>query len=143
MSKWALSERVVDSTNAGFLRDDALLAIVMLTDEDDSSTTEDNFTIDSTGTSPTNWNPTDQVQFLDTLKGNRTRWASGVIAGDGDCSSNFGMAADGVRLKDFVNGANTNGYNQATFHSICDGDLTTGLKASLDLFQQACGQIIL
>jgi hypothetical protein len=143
MSKWALAERVQDNTQAGFVRDDALLAIVVLTDEDDQSTTENNFTMDASGTTPTNWNPADEVQFLDTLKGNRTRWAAGVIAGDGDCSSNFGSAADGVRLKDFVNQANGGGYQQAVFSSICDGDLTMGLKKALDLFQSACGQIIL
>jgi hypothetical protein len=143
MSKWSLAERVTDNTNTGFVRDDALLAIVVLTDEDDASTTEDNFTMDATGTSPTNWNPADQVQFLDTLKGNRSRWAAGVIAGEGNCSSGFGMAADGVRLKQFVTESNGNGSQQAVFHSICDGDLTMGLKKALDLFQQACGQIIL
>jgi len=143
MSKWALSERVQDGTNVGFIRPDALLAIVVLTDEDDASTTENNFTMDASGTTPINWNPADQVAFLDQLKGNRTRWAAGIIAGDGNCSSNFGDAADGVRLKEFVNAANSGGYNQATFSSICAGDLTQGLKAALDLFQSACGQIIL
>jgi hypothetical protein len=143
MTKWSLGERVADNTNAGFLRDDALLAIVVLTDEDDASTTEDGFPMDLTGATPTNWQPADQVMFLDTLKGNRTRWAAGVIAGEGNCSSGFGDAADGKRLKDFVAGANSNGYNQAVFHSICDGDLTSGLKDALDKFQQACGSIIL
>lgn len=142
MSKWALAERAAD-TNTGFLRDDALLAIVVLTDEDDASTTQNNFTMNATGQSPTDWNPADQVQFLDTLKGNRTRWAAGVIAGDGDCSSSFGSAADGVRLKEFVNLANSNGSTQAVFSSICNGDLTTGLKDALDVFQAACGAIIL
>ena len=142
MSKWALAERAAD-TNAGFVRDDALLAIVVLTDEDDASTTENNFTLNATGQSPTNYNPADHVQFLDTLKGNRTRWAAGVIAGDGNCNSSFGNAADGVRLKEFVHLANGNGTNQAVFSSICDGDLTKGLKDALDLFQAACGAIIL
>ena len=142
MTKWALKERVAD-TNAGFLRDDALLAVVMLTDEDDASTTDNNFTLNAMGTSPTNWNPQDQVSFLDQLKGNRTRWAAGVIAGDGNCSSSFGSAADGVRLKQFVTLANGNGTTQAVFSSICNGDLTKGLKDALDLFQAACGAIIL
>jgi hypothetical protein len=142
MSKWSLAERAAD-TNTGFLRDDALLAIVILTDEDDASTTQNNFTMNATGQTPTDWNPTDQVQFLDTLKGNRTRWAAGVIAGDGNCSSSFGSAADGVRLKEFVNLANGNGSTQAVFSSICNGDLTTGLKDALDVFQAACGAIIL
>lgn len=143
MSKWALADRVQDATNAGFLRDDALLAIVVLTDEDDASTTQNGFTMDATGTSPTNWNPQDTVTFLDQLKGNRTRWAAGVIAGQGNCESNFGSAADGVRLKQFVDLANGQGSTQAVFSSICEGNLTNGLKAALDTFQAACGSIIL
>jgi hypothetical protein len=143
MSKRALAERVQDNTNAGFIRSDALLAVVVLTDEDDASTTENGFTMGTTGTSPTNWNPQDQVTFLDQMKGNRTRWAAGIIAGQGNCSSSFGSAADGVRLKQFVDLANGQGSTQAVFSSICDGDLTTGLKAALDTFQSACGSIIL
>lgn len=142
MSKWALKERAAD-TNAGFLRDEALLAIVMLTDEDDASTTDNNFTLSALGSSPTNYNPQDAVTFLDGLKGNRTLWAAGVIAGDGNCSSSFGNAADGVRLKQFVSLANGNGSKQAVFSSICNGNLTTGLKEALDVFQAACGAIIL
>ena len=143
MTKWALAERVQDGTNAGFIREDALLAVVMLTDEDDSSTTEDGFTMDSTGTTPINFSGHDLATFLDQAKGNRTRWAAGVIAGEGNCSSGFGNAADGTRLKEFVTEANSGGYQQAVFSSICDGDLTIGLQKALDLFQTACGQIIL
>ena len=142
MSKWSLAERAAD-TNTGFIRPDALLAIVMITDEDDASTTENNFTMDATGTSPTNFNPQDMVNFLDTTKGNRTRWAAGVIAGQGNCSSSFGNAADAVRLKQFVDLANGNGSTQAVFSSICDGNLQNGLKSALDTFQAACGAIIL
>ena len=66
-----------------------------------------------------------------------------MIAGEGNCSSGFGSAADGVRLKQFVTAANGNGTTQAVFSSICDGDLTIGLKEALDTFQAACGAIIL
>jgi hypothetical protein len=143
MTKWSLADRVADGTNVGFIRPDALLAVVMLTDEDDSSTTQNNFTMDETGTTPTDFNPSDLVNFLDQTKGNRSRWAAGVIAGDGDCSSDFGEAANGARLKQFVDLANQGGYQQATFSSICAGDLSAGLQQALDLFQTACGQIIL
>ena len=132
-----------DNTNAGFIRDDALLAVVMLTDEDDASTTDEQLHAAVDGTSPTDWSPQDQSSFLDQLKGNRTRWAAGVIAGDGNCSSGFGDAADGVRLKQFVNLANSQSSTQAVFSSICDGNLTHGLKDALDTFQAACGAIIL
>lgn len=145
MSKWALSERVADGTNAGFLRDDALLAIVYLTDEDDLSTTADNFNIGSFPPQipqPT-WHPADQIQFLDSLKGDRSRWAASVIAGDGDCMSDLGNAADAKRMKQFVNLANANGTTQALFSSICAGDLASSLAETLATFQNACGSILL
>ena len=143
MSKYALGDRITDGTNGQFLRPDALLAIIYLTDEDDQSQTMDGFTLDASGNAPTDWNPSDQVAFLDQLKGDRTRWALAAIAGDGNCSSSFGMASDAVRLKQLVQLANGQGTQQAVFSSICDGDLTIGLKKALDTFQSACGQIIL
>ncbi|HEY5921888.1 MAG TPA: vWA domain-containing protein [Kofleriaceae bacterium] len=142
MTKWALKERAAD-TNTGFLRSDALLAVVMITDEDDASTTMNNFTMTATSPSPTDFHAQDLVGFLDQTKGNRTLWAAAVIAGDGNCSSSFGDAADAVRLKQFVTLANGNGSTQAVFTSICNGDLNKGLKDALDVFQAACGAIIL
>jgi hypothetical protein len=141
MTKWALGERVADNTNAGFLRDDALLGIVMLTDEDDASTTQNNFTVTVTSQPPVDYQPANLITFLDTLKGHRTRWAAGVIAGETDCSSSFGMAAKATRLQDFVTQANT-GSTQASFSSICDGNLTAALQKTLDTFQAACGVVI-
>jgi hypothetical protein len=143
MSKWALSDRATDGTQPGFLRDDALLAIVYLTDEDDQSTSQNTFTITIGMDAPIDYNPADHVAFLDQLKGHRSRWAAAAIAGDGDCMSAFGMATNAARLKEFVNLANSQGSTQAAFSSICAGDLTIGLKEALDTFQAACGNIIL
>ena len=142
MTKWALGNRVADGTNAGFLRDDALLGIVMLTDEDDASTEQNNFTVTATSQPPVDFHPANLIQFLDTLKGNRSRWASGVIAGPTDCNSSFGNAAKATRLQDFVMQANSNGTVQASFSSICDGNLTAALQKTLDTFQTACGVVI-
>jgi hypothetical protein len=66
-----------------------------------------------------------------------------VIAGDGNCTSSFGDAVDAVRLKEFVQQANSGGTTQAVFSSICSGDLTGALQTTLNTFQAACGQIIL
>lgn len=142
MTKWALADRVADGTNAGFLRDDALLGVVVLTDEDDDSTTQNNFTIGANDP-PVDYHPADAVQFLDTLKGDRSRWAAGVIAGPTACTSSFGAAREALRLKQFVQLANTNGTQQAVFASICDGDLSVALREVLAKFQSACGGIIL
>jgi hypothetical protein len=147
MAKHALSERVADGKNAGFLRDDALLGVVMITDEDDSSSSESMWTVDAnnpnSGQPSLDWSPANTIQFFDTLKGNRTRWAAGVIAGETSCSSSFGNAAEATRLKDFVQMTNANGTPQAVFSSICAGNLTQALNDTLAKFQAACGGIIL
>jgi hypothetical protein len=133
--------------NAGFIRQDALLGVVMLTDEDDSSSSHDMISIDPTNPAaanpPIDFQPADLIQYLDTLKGHRSRWATGVIAGETSCSSGFGAAAEATRLKQFVQMTNANGSQQAVFSSICAGNLTMALSDVLAKFQAACGGIIL
>jgi len=140
VTKLALDDRMSDGTNTGFLRPDALLGIVMLTDEDDSSTLLSSFTISIANPNPpVDYHPADLIAFLDGLKGHRSRWAAGVIAGETACTSAFGDATAATRLKDFVTQAGT----QAVFSSICAGDLTTALSEVIAKFQAACGDIIL
>ena len=135
--KLAVNERVADGTNAGFLRPDALLAVVILTDEDDCSRQDNNFTYAGDGACETMQNVTpltDYVSMLDTAAKGPGRWATAVIAGDKACKSSFGDAADAKRLKSFVGLAGKNG----TFSSICDGDLSGSLQKALDTFDAAC-----
>lgn len=132
-SELALGARVADGTNAGFLRDDALLAVVYLTDEDDCSRRDNNFTHDAT-TPCTNEPVSQWVDFFDDLKGARGRWATAVIAGPTDCESDFGEAARATRMMEFVNLAGTN----AVFSSICEGNLSGALEDALNTFTAAC-----
>lgn len=132
-SELALSARMADGVNAGFLRDDALLAVVYLTDEDDCSRHDNNFEVQATEPC-TNEPPSQWVQFFDQLKGDRGRWATAVIAGPTDCTSDFGDAVAADRLQEFVQLTGEN----AVFSSICDGDLAGSLQAALDTFQAAC-----
>ncbi|MBK9072429.1 MAG: hypothetical protein IPL79_15725 [Myxococcales bacterium] len=138
MSTWALQERVADGTNAGFLRDDALLGIVMLTDENDCSRTDNGFTLGGDdgecGEDAQLQTVPQTIAKLDEVKQGRGRWAAAVIAGLSDCSSDFGNAVEATRLKDFAAEA---GDNVIT-HSICDGSLTEALEAALDTFTEAC-----
>jgi hypothetical protein len=73
-----------DGTNAGFRRPDALLAVVMLTDENDCSYEQtvtlgfSEFLCESQMEPPANY-----VTFLDQLTGERGRWATAIIAGTG------------------------------------------------------------
>jgi hypothetical protein len=84
---------------------------------------------------------TNYKTFLDTYAGGPSRWATAIIAGPGPgaCSSSFGGADEATRLKTFKNAVGTN----ATFSSICDGDLSVGLHDALELFHSACDAIIL
>jgi hypothetical protein len=133
----AFEDRIADGTNAGFLRSDALLAVVILTDENDCSY-EQSVTLgfaeslcDSQMEPVANY-----VQFLDTLTGSRQKWATAVIAGAGPgaCSSGLGDADEATRLIDFVNQTGTN----AVISSICEGDLAIGLREAVATFNSAC-----
>ncbi|MEZ4398387.1 MAG: VWA domain-containing protein [Kofleriaceae bacterium] len=134
----AFDERLADGTNVGFRRDDALLAVVMLTDENDCSY-EQPVTLGFAETlCDTQQEPVaNYVGFLDSYTGDRGRWAAAIIAGPGpgSCSSSFGDAEYAARLVDFVSQA---GPANAVVSSICSGDLTTGLTDALALFDTAC-----
>jgi hypothetical protein len=122
--------RIEDSMNTmngvSFLRKDALLAFVILTDEDEGSAGGDGDLARPMA---------DYPGAFDEVKGERGRWATAVIAGPRQCSSPlFGDAAEAVRLQQFVGDVGKNGV----FASICTGDLTDGLTQALATFDQAC-----
>lgn len=126
------------TTNPGFLREDALLGIVILTDEDDCSRTATTFTSagdDCANNGDTGLEmPSEVIAALDQVKGDRARWAAAVIAGQTSCTSSFGDAAEGVRLKQFAQQAGPN----VVFGDICQGNLAPALSQALDTFQAAC-----
>ena len=125
------------STNPGFLRQDALLGIVYLTDEDDCSRRADGFESRGDGCA-TNGDVlpplTDFINAYDQIKGGRGRWAAAVIAAQTSCESDFGSADEGIRLKQFAQMAGSN----VVFGDICAGNLTGALQQALDTFQSAC-----
>ncbi len=127
----ALIDRVADGQNADFLRPDALLALVVLTDEDDLSA-------EVAGDFETK-RPVPVSSFIhsfDQLKGARQYWSAAVFAGGTapTCTSSFGSAVFAARLQAFVEQAGPN----AVFHSICEGNLGHGFDAALATFASAC-----
>jgi hypothetical protein len=137
--RMAFDDRMLDSTNAGFRRNDALLAIVMLTDENDCSYEAPVNLQFTESLCDAQMEPvSNYVGFLDTYTGDRGRWATAVIAGPGpaECTSEFGGADYCQRLDEFVQMTGTN----AVFSSICEGDLTVGLADALELFSAACDE---
>ncbi len=144
-AKMALVDRMAgpNASNAGFLREDALLAIVLLTDENDCSTigvpggADDPLTYcDGSHLEVVN----NYITAFDGVKGGeRGRWATAVIAGPGPgiCMSAFGSADEAVRLKQFTTMTGTN----AVFTSICNGNLAQSLMDAFGTFGVACENI--
>ncbi len=124
-----VTARIADKTNTAsgtsFIREDALLAFVIITDEDEGGTENQ----------PKRTPVTGYAAEFDKVKGERARWAAAAIAGPMACSSpGLGNAAEAKRLKDFIGAVGKNGV----FSSICAGDLTQGLSDALAKFDQAC-----
>jgi hypothetical protein len=132
----ALVDRVADGQNKAFFRSNALLAVVIVTDEDDlSSDGPDSL-------EPGKPTPVGTfVTLLDRIKRNRDFWSAAVIAGGTapTCDSAFGTALFAARLQAFVDQAGDN----STFSSICEGDLSGGLDAALATFRHACDDLVL
>jgi hypothetical protein len=118
--KLALTDRIVDGTNGAFLRETALLAAVVLTDENVAGLK--------------NKTNAEYIADFDAVKkGKRERWAFAAIAGP--LTSTAGCsAARAAKLNDFTTAVGTNGV----FASICDADLTSALEKAVSVFTVAC-----
>lgn len=134
----ALTSRVDDGTNAGFRRPEALFAIVVVTDEDDCSRRDDNFSVPNGTTCPASselWVSSDTLEFLDQHTGHRSRWSLAVSANPGntDCTAAAGGAKPAPRLRELVTAAGSS----AQFYSVCDSPATM-LASALAQFAAAC-----
>jgi hypothetical protein len=139
-AKLALLDRI-PTPNGSFVRPDALLAIVFLTDENDCS--KPGLAVDlgnpdpcanSAGLEPV----ANYVAKFDTLKGGHGRWATASIAippGAGSCAGDG--SSENVRLKSFTDMAGTNGV----FTNICAGNMAQSLMQAFDTFGLACENI--
>jgi hypothetical protein len=145
-ARLALTKRIQDGTNAGFLRPEALLAVVFLTDEEDCSTTQDQFTSVVSCDGPFAIMKTPVAEYLaaiDAAKGGqRALWAAAAIAGPtpsgcDDSMGNGGSADPATRLSEFISSAGSNGV----FAPICEADLASALKKAFDTFSVACENV--
>ncbi len=123
----SVTARTADQ-NKNFLRDDALLAFFILTDEEDSS-------------SPA-VTPIKLIQQLDIVKKVRGRWAGAVISGQksGSCSSGSHTAYEAPLLHELVvrsEDINTR-QNNVIWRSICQNTFDTAVQDALNTFTVAC-----
>ena len=125
----SLTDRQADQ-NRDFLRADALLAFIVLTDEEDGS-----------GDGPS---PAGLVAKLDQLKTIRGRWAGAFIAGPRDEACGGGSVSGGgdkaPRLHDVVDRSadGMTGKNNAIWRTICQDTFDAAVKDALDTFTVAC-----
>ena len=104
----ALSSPLVAGHNAGFLRRDAYLAVIFVSDEDDQSSRSQGFYTD----------------FFASLKGEQSLFTASAIVGDlpDGCVSGAGMADPGTRYSEIVEATG------GVFESICTGDWAATLE---------------
>jgi hypothetical protein len=153
--QYALDKSAVDQPNEGFLREDALFVVIIITDEDDCSRLDDYWTIPPEDHScydyPSEHNVIEVGGFkggLDTQFGGEGRYVAVVIAGmpepDGDAPCDYGEdgAAAAGRLRDFVTVyVNENGDHGVTL-DICEaqsaGNMSSALEDAMALIEVAC-----
>lgn len=128
----ALVDRIQDGTNpVEFRRQDALLVVMYITDEDDqsalSSGTECGFEPISLYT---------QLYENAVLKGNPTAGVFIAISGppEGYCSSGLGTAYAAPRIRDFINHWGPRGH----WSNICNGNFPGALEAALETIEFGC-----
>jgi hypothetical protein len=106
----ALSNPVINGHNAGFLRQDAVLSIIFVSDEEEQSPNAADF----------------YINFFLSIKGfrNTNLFSASAIVGDtpSGCSGPGGSASDGLR---YVEAANRTG---GVFQSICTSDWSRALE---------------
>ena len=134
MSQWAITERVEDGTNAGFLRPDAMLAVIVITDENDCSHTDPSRSINPLSGEDACDNLVPVATLREAIaQAKPNQWAMYFIAADRDCSGIFGDATAATRLIEFAEGT-----TRASLDSICVSDLAAPISRALQHIEATC-----
>jgi len=154
----ALHKDQPGEVNEGFLREDSLFILVIITDEDDCSRTDNNFTIthDTCTSDPLAEGMLVPLQsykdYLDERFGSPSRYVVVTIAGLDGCGadaypttcnedSSYAGAKAAIRLQDFMDnyigaGPDDNGL----FSDICTNTMTDALQEALEKMTVACDE---
>lgn len=118
----AVSEPAVSTQNAGFVRDDAVLFVVAITDEDEQTVPDQS-----------------AQQIMDKLVAAKGTVNSVVflgIGGGSDCEGPYGSADDAVRLREVA--TLFAAADRGVFWDLCQGDLEMAFAAALAVVDSAC-----
>lgn len=146
----AVEQSGKDGLNQGFLRNDALLVLVAMTDEDENMlVTDANGKLLMDGGDPVETSPREVYNRLANLKGGQAQRMVFVgIAGKDGCEEGegaFGKAKSAQRLQEiteyFNDPALGNESGRGIFWDLCAGDLASALTQALDVIERACGEL--
>lgn len=126
-----------NGANGDFLREDALLAVVIVSDEDDCSFLDDNPNLVlEEGKGLCDYaNTAEYIAALDEIKGHRDRWALGaiVVEDESECPDALATIV-ATRLLAMISQTPDNSMSA----SICAADLSTSLTEVLETFEDQC-----
>jgi hypothetical protein len=123
----ALSEPFMSGANAGFVRDDALLVVVALTDEDEQPIP--NASAQALHDQLTAIKPGGNLVFL------------GIAGGPGGCSDQagaYGGAQDAQKMQRLS--SLFAAEDRGVFFDLCDGNLGDGLAEAISVIETACDE---
>jgi hypothetical protein len=122
----ALEPPYVDGDNAGFLRQEALLVVVAITDEDEHPT----------GGAQT----ADQIyERLVAVKGDVKRVVFLGIGGSSECSGVYGDAEQATLLRQITDRFAAS--ERGVWWDLCVGHLEDGLEEAFEVIEQACDEL--
>lgn len=121
----SLQPPYIDDQNAGFLRDDALLVVVAITDEDEQ---------------PTPDRTAEEVYAqLVAVKGDVRKIVMLGIGGASNCNGAYGRAEPASKLIDITN--QFIAEERGVFWDLCVGQLQDGLTEAMEVIEQACTEL--
>lgn len=136
--------------NQGFLRNDALLVLVAMTDEDENMlVTDADGNLVMNGGEPVQTTPREIYERLANLKGGQSQRMVFVgIAGKDGCDQDdgaFGKAKPARKLQEITEYFNDPGLGNESgrgiFWDLCAGDLASALTQALEVIERACGEL--
>lgn len=121
----ALTPPFSTNENAGFVRDEALLVVIAITDEDEQPTP--------------NANAQEVYNRLVAIKGDVKRVVFLGIGGSSNCTGPYGTADQADKLRDVTNLFIAQG--RGVWWDLCAGQLEDGLDEAFQVIQTACDEL--
>lgn len=125
---YAIEAAAAGTANAGFLRDDSVLVVFAMTDEDEQP---------ERGPGPLD---ADAIfERIVAAKGDPRAVAFLGVGGATDCDGVYGRADEAVLLKETT--ARFAAFDRGLFWDLCGGNLQEGLARVVELIQRACEEL--